>query len=177
MKFSTRHWHRVIRFLVLILFIFSIQSGAARAQTEYTLFVPQIGTPVGIPNFVEPESGCSYAGVGGQILDRNGVPQVGLVIKLWGIIDGKNVQFFAVSGGSLRLGPGGFLVKISGHPVTTNGNLSLQVQDITGKVISNPVRLFTKADCAQNLLIVNIKEMVYRYSSYFPLVEYSSSRP
>jgi hypothetical protein len=132
--------------------------------------VPQAGTPAGIANFIQPEGGCNWSGIGGQVFDRDGAPVTGLVVKLAGSLESQEVLIYAVTGGALQFGPGGYLIPLADHLVSTNGQVSLQILDLTGNELSSPVPIFTHDLCGRNLLLVNIRELVIKEKLYLPLI-------
>lgn len=140
------------------------------AQIGITLFVPQKGTPVAIQNFVQLDKGCNWSGIGGQVFSKTGTPITGLVIKLTGKLEGQNILYYAVTGGSLQFGPGGFLIELTDHPVASKNTATIQVLDITGLAKSAPIPLVTYGDCTRNLLLVNIIEIQLQNPIYFPQV-------
>ncbi len=152
-------------FRVLLLALLPILTGASQI-----LYVVQPGTPVGIQNFVLPEAGCNWAGVGGQVFDQTGSPVSGLIIKINGTVEGNSVLVYAVTGSSLQLGPGGFDVYLSDHPVATQSLLTLQLLDVTGAPLTGPIPLETFANCSQNLLLVNLVEKLFNAYQYLPLI-------
>jgi hypothetical protein len=143
---------------------------SALAQNEDKRYTLQAGTPVGIQNFVEMESGCSWSGIGGQVFALDGQPITGLVIKIAGEIDGNEILVYGITGGSLKFGPGGFLMTLSDHPVESNGALSLQVLDIAGNELSPNIALNSYGDCPRNLLLVNIQEYQIHNPIFLPIV-------
>ncbi len=145
-----------------------IQTGSAQVGT--TFFVPQKGTPIGIQNFVQLDKGCNWSGIGGQVFSRSGTPLTGLVIKLTGKLEGQNILYYAVTGGSLQFGPGGFLIDLTDHPVASKYTATLQVLEITGAEKSAPIPLITYGDCSHNLLLVNIRELTLLNPIYFPAI-------
>ena len=76
----------------------------------------------------------------------------GLVIKLTGKLEGQNILYYAVTGGSLQFGPGGFLIDLTDHPVASKYTATLQVLEITGAEKSAPIPLITYGDCSHNLV-------------------------
>ena len=160
--------------IVAVLICSGIYTNSAFAQQVNTVFAQQSGTPAGIQNFVIPERGCNWSGVGGQVFDKQGNPITGLVVKIWGILEGGSILLYSVTGGSQQIGPGGFLVELADHPISSNGSLYLQILDITGVEISAPLQLNTFGDCARNLLLVNIKEQQFQNGLYFPAIRRES---
>jgi hypothetical protein len=144
------------------------QTGSAQGGT--TFFLPQKGTPVGIQNFIQLDKGCNWSGIGGQVFSKSGTPMTGLVIKLAGVLEGQNILYYAVTGGSLQFGPGGFLIELTDHPVASKNTATLQVLEITGEEKSAPIPLITYGDCSHNLLLVNIIELPLSNPIYFPVI-------
>jgi hypothetical protein len=161
---------------LLSIFVVQILAGlglfihGGSAQVGSTFFLPQKGTPIGIQNFVQLEKGCNWSGIGGQVFSQSGTPITGLVIKLTGKLEGQNILYYAVTGGSLQFGPGGFLIELTDHPVASKNTATLQVLDITGVEKSAPIPLVTYGDCTRNLLLVNIIELPLRNPVYFPAI-------
>lgn len=145
-----------------------IQTGSAQVGT--TIFTPQRGTPVGIQNFVRIDKSCNWSGVGGQVFGKSGIPITGLVIKLTGKLEGQNILYYAVTGGSVQFGPGGFLIELADHPVASKNTATLQVLEITGAEKSAPIPLITYGDCSHNLLLVNIIELPLLNPVFFPAI-------
>jgi len=139
-------------------------------STSQIIYVVQPGTPVGIRNFVLPEAGCNWSGVGGQVFDQTGSPESGLIIKINGTVEGNPVLIFAVTGSSLQLGPGGYDFYLSDHPVATQSSLTLQLLDVTGFPLSGLIPLNTFTNCSQNLLLVNLVKKFLDNFHYLPFI-------
>jgi len=161
-------WLSIFLIQILVGLGLFIQGGTAQVGT--TFFLPQKGTPIGIQNFVQLEKGCNWSGIGGQVFGQSGAPITGLVIKLTGKMEGQNILYYAITGGSLQFGPGGFLIELTDHPVASKYTATLQVLDITGAEKSAPIPIITYGDCTRNLLLVNIIELPLRNPIYFPTI-------
>ncbi len=157
-------------FLIQILagLVLFTQNGSAQVGTS--IFLVQKGTPVGIQNFVQLDKGCNWSGIGGQVFSKTGTPITGLVIKLTGKLEGQNILYYAVTGGSLQFGPGGFLIELTDHPVASKNTATVQVLEITGAEKSAPIPITTYGDCTHNLLLVNIIELTLTNPVYFPAI-------
>jgi hypothetical protein len=136
-----------------------------------TMFAPQVGSPVHLPNFLDPNAGCAWSGVAGQVFDPQGVPITGLIINIEGVVDGSPVSYHDLSGSSLRLGAGGYEVKLAGQALTSQGLFVLQLTDVTGAELSSPFNLVTSAACDKNLLIFNLAEIVVVKRLYLPMIK------
>jgi hypothetical protein len=141
------------------------------AQTEDTFFAPHPGTPIGIPNFTDPASGCNWLGVAGQVFDRSGNPIQGLVIKIEGVLGGNEILLYGVTGGVLSIGPGGFLLKLANLPLASENSIYLQVLSISGDELTPRIQVQTYADCQRNLILLNVKETILQNALYFPIAK------
>lgn len=139
-------------------------------QTDEIIYVPQAGTPTSITNFLAPELGCNWSGIGGQLFDLSGEPVSGIVVKIDGSLGGTPVNLFGVSGGEQKLGPAGFALKIADRPIASNAELFIQLLDITGRTLTPRMAIQTYADCQRNLVLINIKESLRQNPTFFPLI-------
>jgi len=167
---------RPFRVRLLSLLLIQILAGSVLflqpglAQAEPSVFLLQKGTPVALQNFVQPTKGCNWSGIGGQVFSKTGTPLTGLVIKLTGVLENQNILYYAVTGGSLQFGPGGFLIELTDHPVASKNTATIQVLDLTGATKSAPIPLVTYGDCARNLLLVNIFELPIQNPLFLPFI-------
>jgi hypothetical protein len=133
------------------------------SQPEITYrFVPQTGTPIGIENFLHPEAGCSWMGVGGQVFSQNDRPINDLIVEVGGSLEGSPILLLTMTGDSTALGPGGYEVRLAEKTVATQGSLWLQLHDLNGKPQSEKVYFDTyNGDdaCEKNLVIINFNEL------------------
>jgi hypothetical protein len=170
MVYNSRPVHVISLLLVQFLAGLTLFIHSGSAQDGVTFFLFQKGTPVAIQNFVQLDKGCNWSGIGGQVFSKTGMPITGLVIKLTGKLEGQNILYYAVTGGSLQFGPGGFLIELTDHPVASKNTATLQVLDITGEAKSAPIPISTYGDCNRNLLMVNIIELPLRNPFYLPVI-------
>jgi len=130
----------------------------------------QSGTPVAIQNFIQPEAGCNWFGVGGQVFNQEGTPVSGLIVKISGMLEGNQVLIYGITGSSIQLGSGGFDVFLANHPINSESNLYLQLFDTVGASLSFPIKLVTNSNCAQNFLLINLIETTLDIFRYFPII-------
>jgi len=162
---------RWVAFILLtLLTAFGVLLPNASAQTGDLIFAHQTGTPRGIKNFISAENGCDWMGVGGQVFDRLGNPLTGLVIKVEGALNGQPILQYAITGGYLQFGPGGFLITLEDHPVASVGGLYLQALDVGGSEISPRLGFVTYGDCDRNLILLNVREVLIQNAAYLPLI-------
>ncbi len=103
---------------------------------------------------IHPEFGCDWQAIGGTIVDANNADMLGMVISLTGFYDGKAKNELTVSGIAPAYGKSGFEFFLSEKPITSKGDLFLQLLDQNSVPASSPVLLDTFSDCSQNLTLV-----------------------
>ena len=123
-------------------------------------FAVQAATPLYMENFGYPDAGCNWMGVGGQIFDKNGAPLLNLVVWIRGTINGTPVEVIALTGTTegAKYGPGGYEAILSNTALKSNGDLSIQVLDLNGDILTEPLPFDTSDQCDQNLIIINFSE-------------------
>jgi hypothetical protein len=160
--------------LLLLILLFSFCSNYFRAKAspnvEKLLFILQPGTPVGTNNFVKPELGCQFTGIGGQAFDQFGEPSIGLIARINGNINGETIDYFSVTGSNPKFGPAGFLIQIAETLIETNGELTLKLLNIRGDQLSPVIQINTSDECSKNLLIVNFTEIAISNPLYLPVI-------
>lgn len=156
----------ILLFLRGLLSLWLIGGVFLQSTPTGTAYFVQTGTPAYIPNFVQPEAGCNWQGLGGQVFDLRGRPVPGLVIVVRGTLGGRNVLEYALTGSSQQFGPGGYDLKLADQLVASQGALTIELQDITGRLLSVVAPFDTRALCNQNLTVINWAEQGRIY--YFP---------
>lgn len=141
----------------------------AYAIADQTIYSLQRGTPAAIPNFVDTAAGCNWLGVGGQVFDQAGSPLPGLMIKVSGTLDGRQVLQYVYTGSSQALGASGYHLKLADRPISSQ-TLKIQLLDPVGRPLSLPLVFRTYATCQQNLLIINLTPISLENSVYLPQV-------
>lgn len=133
---------------------------AVSGQTAETpFFVVQNGSPVGTVNFVYPDLGCKWMGVGGQVFGMDATPLEGYIVQVGGTLDGKDTLGLALTGGTTPLGPGGYTVKAADQPIASQATLWVQLFDVSGKPLSNKLYFDTYSDCERNLILINFVQV------------------
>ena len=120
--------------------------------------MPQSGTPVYLPNFVDVEAGCNWIGVAGQVFDIDENPISGLVVEVSGTINDKDVLFIALSDTAQKIGAGGFEIEIDSQPIEGAQNLYIQVMNLDGEKLSRKINFDTRSNCDENLMLINFVE-------------------
>lgn len=111
-------------------------------------FGVQPGSPVAIENPVN-DLACNYMGIGGQVFDLTGSPVFNLDLHVTGALEGKPIDLHSLTGtaGVESLGPGAYLINLSGHPVASKGELSIQLSDTAGTPLSDKIEFDTYDTC------------------------------
>ncbi len=109
-------------------------------------------------NFAHPDKGCNWMGVAGQVLDGSGNPVTNLVVIANGVLQGSEVLQVDITGLHDVYGPGGYEIELGNSVVATSNMIYITVYDLDGAVLSSPTSIVTRADCNQNLLILNFQQ-------------------
>jgi hypothetical protein len=131
----------------------------ATASVAEIRYVVQSGTPVVMTNFVKPDLGCNFSGIGGQVFGRDQAPVNGLVVEVNGPIDGEETTLVSLTGTELSFGPGGYLVQLSDKPFASQEELTIQLFDLTGKPESETISFDTSLRCDENLVLMNFVQV------------------
>ena len=150
-----------------------LPSPAENFQAENILrYRMQIGAPVAVANFISPESGCNWLGVGGQVFDLNGIPVTNLVVEIGGTLNGADIFRLGLTGSSTLLGPGGFVLNLSDHAIDSGGTLWILLYDLAGTPLTEKLAFPTYSDCNKNFTLVNLVEVApgYKVRMILPII-------
>ena len=129
----------------------------AEATTEAP-FVVQPGSNVLVANFAN-DLGCAWLGVAGQVFDKNRNPLVGITVHVEGQLAGALANQDSVTGSNPRIGPAGYTINLSDHPIASSGTMWIQLKDTAGLKLSDQVYFSTSVDCDENLVFINWNEL------------------
>jgi hypothetical protein len=122
-------------------------------------YIVQIGTPLGTANFIHPEAGCNWTGIGGQVFNLEGQPVTGLIVQVGGVLSGAQFLSLGITGNSPALGDGGYEVKLADHPVATKDSLWVQLFDASGNPLSHRLYIETYDVCDRGFILLNFTEV------------------
>lgn len=130
---------------------------SATPTQSFPIYVLQPGSPASLDNFANPEEGCNWQGVAGQVFDENGEPINNLVVRVSGVWNGNVISKTSVTGtpAGSPYGPGGYEIVLGNQAVDSNTPLALQVFNNDQEPLTEPLYIVTNAGCNENLLIVN----------------------
>jgi len=104
--------------------------------------------------------GCNWMGVAGRIVDIQNVPiSVGMIIQLRGMLLDKPINLIGLSGTFKEYGESGFEFTLADAPVATWQSLSIQLLDQAGLPLSDEIFFNTSANCQENLILINFKQV------------------
>jgi hypothetical protein len=121
-------------------------------------FVVQPGSNVLVANFAN-DLGCSWMGVAGQVFDKDRNPLVGITVHVEGQLAGQLVNQDSLTGSNPRIGPAGYTINLSDHPIASDGTMWIQLKDTAGLPLSDQVYFSTSTNCDKNLVFINWNEM------------------
>jgi hypothetical protein len=126
---------------------------------EEMQFALQVGSPARMPNFVNDE-GCNWMGIYGQVFDLNNSPILELGVHLVGELEGlEPIDMYALTGSAPDLGPGAYLFNIADHPIASEEELWIQLDDGSGVLLSAVIYIDTSDSCDENLIMVNFRQL------------------
>jgi hypothetical protein len=139
---------------------------------ESPIYIVQPGTPAKLENFLQPNAGCNWTGIAGQVFDTNDFPVTGLIVEVGGKLEGSDILRLTLTGGSPTLGSGGFEIPLTDHVVASQKELYIQIFDLEGNALSDQIFFDTYASCQENLVLINFVAIVTQFSDfiYFPVI-------
>jgi len=119
------------------------------------------GEPAAMANTVfHSGDSCDWQGVAGTVVDLQGKPMVGVLVRMIGYYDGRTINMTTLTGGaSAWYGESGYEFVLGYEPLDSNDILAIQLVDQAMIPISNRVILDTYSDCDKNLVLVNFKQV------------------
>ena len=148
------------------------EDGAASRNTltYEPLYIPQIGSPVWLPNFAYPELGCHWMGVAGQVLSWDDLPIRNLIIEVGGFLEGSEVLKIGLTGLASIYGPGGYEIILADHSADSRQTMWIQIHNLAGEDLSDMLYFDTFADCERNLILINFVQAKAFLKEFLPLL-------
>jgi hypothetical protein len=108
---------------------------------------------------LNPDRGCRWMGVGGQVFDLQGRPTTGISVQMGGVLERQNILQMSLTGTALQYGSAGYEFTIADHPVASQGALWIRLVDQSRLPLSGKIYFNTFEDCAKNMVIINFKQV------------------
>jgi hypothetical protein len=116
--------------------------------------------PSAIKAFQLPlEKSCQWMGLGGQAIDLQNRPVVGILVQLGGNLQGKNFEQTSQAGTALQFGQAGFEFSLGLQPAASEKTLWVQLMDQDRVPLSEKVFFDTFDECSKNLILINFKQV------------------
>jgi hypothetical protein len=142
------------------------------SATPFSLITPtETATPTATPEaafsatvtyiastIIHQEAGCNWQGIGGTVVDANNTDMLRMTIRLAGKYDGKTKTELTVSSIAPAYGKSGFEFVLGTVPISSKGELYIQLLDQAGVPLSDNIYLDTFNDCTKNLTLVRFKK-------------------
>lgn len=122
-------------------------------------FVPQGEVKSIDATIFRAEHGCNWMGLAGQAFDLQGRPATGVTVQIGGSLGSQAIDLISLTGTALWYGQAGYEVYLSDQPTASQQMLWVRLMDQSGWPLSAKVYFDTSADCAQNLTVVNFKQV------------------
>jgi hypothetical protein len=107
----------------------------------------------------DPNHGCNWTGVAGRVVDLENNPATSIPVHLVGSLDGKYVDLTSLTGTAESYGRSGYEFTLADHPIASKGYLWLILEDQARLQLSEKVVFDTSADCQNNLVVINFRQV------------------
>ena len=107
---------------------------------------------------IHPDDGCNWQGIGGTVVDANNADMLRITIRLVGSFNGRSKNELTVSSIAPAYGKSGYEFFLGTLPITSKGDLTLQLLDQAGLPLSDAVEIDLSKNCSENLVLVRFKK-------------------
>jgi len=97
--------------------------------------------------------------VAGQAYDLQGAPMTGITVMLGGYLDRKTLYQLSLTGTALQYGQAGYEFTVADRPTPSREAVWVQLFDQAMIPLSNRIYFNTVEDCAQNLVLINFRQV------------------
>lgn len=115
--------------------------------------------PIAIAGDAFPEHDTCKLWIAGQSYDLQGAPMVGITVMLGGHLDGYTLYQLSLTGTALQFGQAGYEFTVADQPVKSKSAVWVQLFDQAMMPLSSRIYLDTSADCKENLILVNFRQV------------------
>jgi hypothetical protein len=124
-----------------------------------TTFDIQDGSPSYEENTFNPDAGCNWLGVAGQIFDSEGDPVSGVLVEAGGTLGQIDISGITLSGMAPDYGEGGYELTLSDSPAASEDTVWVQVLDQANLPLSERIYFQTFESCDSNLIKINFEQV------------------
>ena len=142
------------------------------SATPFSLVTPTITfTPTATPKapfsatvtyiastIIHQDAACNWQGIGGTVVDASNADMLRMTVSLSGTYNGRTKNELTVSSIAPAYGKSGFEFVLGTVPISSKGNLFIQLLDQSGLPLSDKIYVDTFNDCAKNLVLVRLKK-------------------
>ena len=142
------------------------------SATPFSLVTPTVTlTPTATPKapfsatityiastIIHQEAACNWQGIGGTIVDANNADMLRITVRLVGFYNDKSKNEITVSSIAPEYGKSGFEFVLGTVPISSKGELYLQLEDQSMLPLSDKIYIDTFNDCSKNLVLVRFKK-------------------
>ena len=107
---------------------------------------------------IHQEAACNWQGIGGTIVDANNADMLRITVRLVGFYNDKSKNEITVSSIAPEYGKSGFEFVLGTVPISSKGELYLQLEDQSMLPLSEKIYVDTFNDCSKNLVLVRFKK-------------------
>ncbi len=123
-----------------------------------TSFSIQGGSPSYAENSFHPEDGCNWLGVAGQVFDSEGIAVSGILVEAGGFLGETEIAGLTLTGMAPNYGEGGYEIVLSNSPVSSDGDIWIQLLDQANLPLSEKLYIKTYDSCDSNLIKINFEQ-------------------
>ena len=128
-------------------------------NARYSYALEGIPAPMSSTLF-RPQSGCTWQGIAGRVVDLQGRAVVMLTVRLYGEYGDEEIEMNTLTGGAAAVyGESGYEFYLGNKPLDTTRALTIQLFDQDLHPLSELIRIDTYSQCDKNLLLINFKQV------------------
>jgi hypothetical protein len=129
------------------------QTPTATPKAPFSATVTYIASTI-----IHQDAACNWQGIGGTVVDASNADMIRMTIRLVGFYNGKSKNELTVSSIAPAYGKSGFEFVLGTTPISSKGELYLQLLDQAGLPLSDNIYIDTFNDCSKNLVLVRLKK-------------------
>ncbi len=120
-----------------------------------TSFSIQEGSPSYTENSFHTDAGCNWFGIAGQVFDSEGTVVSGILVEAGGFLGEIEISGLTLTGMAPDYGEGGYEIYLSDSPISSDGDIWIQLLDQANLPLSEKIYFTTFDSCDSNLVKIN----------------------